>query len=324
MLIHVGLATESPKSPVRRDEIVALHASCRTQRHELTDDPEAADLIVLAGHLETLAEARANPLIRRYPEKTFGNSEIDFLIPYIPGAYGDAAKPRFFDLRRIQSTTFFSMYGSSRNPELRYRGDEPKTLLCCFHGRKNARIRVNLIDHPFNRPDVEVLETTGYMHWQNGIVGSTGAQKAFADAMARSHFALCPRGMGFGSLRLFEAMMMGVAPVLLADRYLLPPGPDWGSFLLQYPESDYARLPALLEPHVAESAERGRRARQAWEQHFAPEVVFDLFIDQLCEIRRRRRIPERLYRLFWPLIQLQVDAKQKAATLLGRRLKVQY
>ena len=308
MLVHVAVASGTAKSAVRRNEVLALHARSRMHRHHLTDDPEAAEVILLTGDLESLAEAQANPLIRRYPEKTMAYSEIDALVAYLPGVYANAAVERGLKLRRTQSDIYFSRYGSSLNPAVRHRPLERKELLFCFHGRRNCRVRTNILNCPYDRPDVQVLETSGFMHWNDGIVGTQQDQQDYADALAHSHFALCPRGMGFGSIRFFEAMEMGVAPVLLSDRYALPPGPDWQSFLLQVPESDYARLPSLLEARLAESAERGRRARQAWEQFFAPELIFDRMVDQLIEIRGQRIVPERLYRRMWMWQQLRADA----------------
>jgi hypothetical protein len=309
LLIHVAVASGTQKSAARRDEIIAMHARSRTQRHRLTDDPKAADIIVLAGDLESLAEAKANELTRQYPEKTMAYSEIDALIPFLPGVYCSAAKERGLKLRRTQSNIYFSRYAGSMNPEVRHRPGESKQLLFCFRGRRDCRVRMNILDYPYKRPDVEVLETTGFMHWKEGIVGTRQAQKDYADTLARSHFALCPRGMGFGSIRLFEVMEMGVAPVLLADRYALPPGPDWDSFLLKIPEQEFGRLPELLEPHIAESEKRGQRAREAWENFFAPDLIFDRMIDQLHDVRQHRIISEKLYHLTWPLLQLHADAR---------------
>ncbi len=309
LVIHVAAASGTQRSAARCGEIIAMHARSRTQQHRITEDPEAADIIVLAGDLESLTEAKANKLLQRYPEKTMAYSEIDALIPFVPGVYGSAAKERGLKLGRTQSNIYFSRYAGSMNPEIRHRPREPKELLFCFRGRRDCRVRANILDYPYNRPDVEVLETISFMHWKDGNVGTKQSQKDYADALARSHFALCPRGMGFGSIRLFEVMEMGVAPVLLADRYALPPGPDWSSFLLEIPEREFGRLPELLEPHVVESEERGRRARETWEQFFAPELIFDRMIDQLCNIRQQRVIPERVYRHLWPLLQMHADAR---------------
>ncbi len=316
MLIHLAVASTTPKSIVRRDEILAMHARSRTGLHQFTDDPDQADIILLAGDLESLAEARANQVLARYPEKTMAYSEIDALVPYVPGVYGSAAKPGGLDLKRTQSGIYFSRYSSSMNPEVRHRSGEPKQLLFCFRGRRDCRVRADILSHPYNRSDVQVLETTGYMHWNNGIVGQRESQKDYADALAQSHFALCPRGMGFGSIRLFEVMEMGIAPVLLADRYALPPGPNWSSFLLQIPERDVAQLPQLLEPRIAESGERGRLARLAWEQFFAPELIFDRMIDQLQTIRSQKLLPEKLYRRLWPVLNTRTNARSWIANTI--------
>ena len=309
MLLHIAPVSGTPKSAVRCEELLALYA-LSSKRHTLTDDPEAAELIVLAGDLESRAEAEANELARHYPEKTFAYSEIDALVPYLPGVYGSAGKPRGVDLRRTQNNIYGSRYGSSMNPEVRHRPDEPKELLFFFRGRRDCAVRSNILSCPYNRDDVEVRETAGFMHWKDGLVGRREAQREYADLLAHSHFALCPRGMGFGSIRLFEVMEMGVAPVLLADHYALPPGPAWSRFLLHVPEREYARLPQILEAHRKESRERGRLARLAWTQFFAPELVFDRIVAQLEEIRRQRRLPERLYRRLWPLLALPVEARK--------------
>jgi len=320
MLIHVAVATGTAKSLVRRDELLAMHARSSSGLHQLTEDPRAADLIVLAGEIESLAEAQANPLLRQFPEKTFTYSEIDRLPFWVPGVYGSGGKPGPINLHRVQSNIYFSRYGSSKNTEIRHRPNEPKHLLFCFRGRKDCRVRADLINHPWNRPDIEVLEANAYMHWKKGNVGQNTSQKDYADALAHSHFALCPRGMGFGSIRLFEVMEMGIAPVLLADLYALPPGPDWQKFLIHIPERDFAKLPQILEARKADSTEMGRLAREAWEQFFHPDIVFDRVIDQLIEIRRRRVLPERLYRQLWPLIDLRQHARARLGNLIRRTI----
>jgi hypothetical protein len=174
---------------------------------------------------------------------------------------------------------------------------------------------------------VLVQDTTDYAHWnEESKMSKAQAQRDYAEIIARSHFALSPRGAGFGSIRLFEVMEMGVAPVLLSDRYALPKGPDWDGFLIRVREADYARLPEILEARVAESEERGRKARQAWETFFAPEVAFNRLIEQLVEIRQSRGVPEKLMQKLWPMMQASADARAglastvRAAIAAPRRL----
>lgn len=297
--------------------MLAMHA-LSSGRYRLVQEPHEAELIVLAGDFEQYPEVQRNPLLKRFPEKTFAYSEIDALVPYVPGVYCSAAVPRGLDLGRVESNIYFSRYASSRNPEIRQRASETKRWLFCFRGRRDCRIRAHLIECQWQRPDVQVLETAGYMHWKHGVVGGEQAQAEYADMLAQSHFALCPRGMGLGSIRLFEVMEMGIAPVLLADRYRLPPGPDWERFLITVPERRYRDLPRVLEGRVADSAELGRCARAAWEQHFAPPLVFDRVLDQIVSIRNHRRISERTYRRWWPVLGFQQRARKQIAEMRGR------
>lgn len=58
----------------------------------------------------------------------------------------------------------------------------------------------------------------------------------FECTMASSYFALCPRGYGLTSFRLYEAIQMGTVPVYISDQHILPRphqwALDWGAFCL--------------------------------------------------------------------------------------------
>jgi Exostosin family len=308
MKVHLAPASGSEKNLLRFGEMQAMHERS-SGKHSLVADPALAEMILLVGDLTSLKEAKRNVFLRDYREKTMVYSEIDAVVPYGPGVYCSGAKANLLNLRRTRSDVYVSRYVSSENSYIRHRHGEPKNLLFSFMGRRGCRVRARLIDEPYNRSDVFVRDTTAYRHWGDSEVDREQAQRDYADILARSHFALCPRGAGFGSIRLFEVMEMGVAPVLLADRYALPVGPDWDSFLLRIAEKDYARLPEVLERHVAESAERGQRARSAWEEFFAPEKVFDRLIEQLTEIRREMWLPETVYQRFWPWLQIRAELR---------------
>jgi len=154
-----------------------------------------------------------------------------------------------------------------------------KRFLFTFQGASTSLLRKRLFNINFNRPDVLIENTSTYYHWDDSQGGRQERQLAYAETVAASHFVLCPRGAGAGTIRFFEVMAAGVAPVLLSDDYELPPGPDWDQFLLRVPERDIARLPMLLEPHIASAPERGRLAREAFVEHFSMEREFDSIVD---------------------------------------------
>ncbi|SDW04535.1 Exostosin family protein [Thiocapsa roseopersicina] len=103
---------------------------------------------------------------------------------------------------------------------------------------------------------------------------------------------LCPRGFGSSSFRLFEAMKTGRAPVILADDWIPPVGPEWDRFAIIVPESDVTSLPQLLEAREAESVNMGELARDAWETWFGKSVVFQSTVDWILDLQRDRLLPE--------------------------------
>jgi hypothetical protein len=163
--------------------------------------------------------------------------------------------------------------------------DEPKCAvpekryLFTFQGGSTSLLRKRMFNLKFNRPDVLIENTSQYYHWDDSQPGRRDRQLAYAETVVASHFVLCPRGAGSGTIRFFEVMAAGIAPVLLSDDYELPPGPAWNTFLLRVAERNISRLPALLQPHVGSSAERGRLAREAFLAHFSPELEFDRIIE---------------------------------------------
>ena len=118
MKIHLVCVSERPFHSLRE-----FHGQSKVQLHTLTDDPEEADVIVMAGiwgpHGEGICD---NPLTLRYPEKTFVYWDADGFTPLLPGIYASAEKRRL--LHRTESQIFLSI----RNPSVGPR-DVPKRYL---------------------------------------------------------------------------------------------------------------------------------------------------------------------------------------------------
>lgn len=305
------------------DAMIELHRVAAPQRHELVSDPAAAEMIVFIGSVPAHGEGIVeNPLPRLYPDKCFMYWDDDAVVALLPGIYTNAVKPRLVNLHRTASYMFID----ALNPHVRPMPRIAKRYLFSFAGGSTSLLRKKLYNIDFSRPDVLVRNTSDYYHWDPSQADRDHRQRDYAETIAASHFGLCPRGASAGSLRLFEVMQMGVAPVLISDRFLLPEGPDWDSFLLRIPERSMGRLTEILDPRVAESAERGRLARLAWEQWFSPPAVFNGIIRTFAEQRKQRLIPERWIHPFWGFIlwrrRFQSTARQltRRAVLLAFRL----
>ena len=266
-------------SPVTDTELATL-LPLRVQHstHTLTDDPTAADLILLLGSFGANPHYLLDhPLYSAFPDKCAVYTEDDNYLPLAPGVYCSARVDQHSRAGRISTYSYVSASGRYSNPYVTDSGTN-KSLLFSFQGGSTSLLRKRLFNLTFSRPDVLIENTSTYYHWDLNQPGREARQQRYAQTLAASNFVLCPRGAGTGSIRLFEVMQAGIAPVLISDAYLLPPHVPWDTFLLRIPEKNIAHLPELIEPHLATAAERGRLAREAWLNYFAPECEFDAII----------------------------------------------
>jgi len=287
MVIHL--------SPIGETELSVLlpkRASFSTQ-HSLTTDPAAADLILLTGSFGISPQLLLDhPLFRAYPDHCAVYTEDDNYLPLGPGVYCSAHIDSHSRAGRTFSYSYVSSAGIYSNPfvttsDSATAGNEkgPKSFLFSFQGGSTSLLRKKLFNLTFRPPSnglsILMENTSSYYHWDLERSGREQSQRTYAETISASHFVLSPRGAGAGSIRLFEVMAAGVAPVLISDAYLLPLHINWDSFLLRIPEKDIARLPEILDSHLASAAERGRLARKAWLEHFAPAKEFDAIVS-LC------------------------------------------
>jgi Exostosin family len=278
--------------------------------HLLVDHAAEADLIVLLGNFGSDPELiLQHPDYIAFPDKCSVYTEDDNYLPLLPGVYCSAEMDSSSRAGRTFSYAYISRNGLYTNPFVTDAQAVAKKYLFTFQGGSTSLLRKRLFNISFNRPDVLVENTSTYYHWDLTQPDRTNRQQVYAETLAASHFVLCPRGAGTGSIRLFEVMNAGVAPVLIGDNYLLPKHVDWDKFLLRIRERDIERLPQLLEPHLATSAERGRLAHEAFMANFAMEVEFDQIIALCSAAVHHRSPPEAIFR------------KQQAQMIARLRLK---
>jgi hypothetical protein len=179
----------------------------------------------------------------------------------------------------------------------------PKKHLFSFTGRDSAEVRKTIFRLPPN-PEVFVVYTTDKFNlFGHSLPAQAKWEKKHCETIAVSKFCLCPRGVGSASVRLFESMRMGVAPIILSDDWIFPKGPDWSELALIVPENNVDRLCDIAKQNEGRALEMGRKARLAYEKFFADEVYFNYLVDQMVDIQRSQKIPERV---FWSCRHLVV------------------
>ncbi len=267
-----------PRAREELEKMQDLAARDRFGAHRLTAHPGEADLILFVEHSTDAGSyfeaVRRHPVYREFPHKSYLFCSTDRIVPWLPGVYASVERSWYWP-----SWTRSGMYlGIREDDQLRYQPDAgERPYLYSFVGSSATHpVRRRLVR--LRHPDALVIDTA--------VEGAPAAdyRRRYAQSVAGSSFVLCPRGGGTATFRLFEAMMLGRAPVIISDQWVPPSGPAWEKFSLRVPEGGLDRLPSLLEEHRAQSAVMGEAAREAWLDWFSDTVAFHRIIDWCLEL----------------------------------------
>ena len=303
---NVLLLSAAPEDDERypwfaREDLRRLLASAEKDRfgvHTLTDDPDVADLIIFVERAHAtgryLEDVRRHPYVKAYREKCFVCNSRYFGVPFLPGVYGQVRKSDYFFDDRLRSGTYTEIFEEDRFAFDPSPVEQPYlySFLGSVYTYPKVRGPLAMLEHPRGffldtsqeRKEVfDTLETTEE---------KVDYMERYVDITRKSKFVLAPRGDAVASMRLFESMKMGRAPVIIGDAWVAPRGPDWEAFSVRVAEKDIPTIPQLLEQHEHRAEEMGRLAREAWEDWFSEEVTFHRVVEWCLDIQASRRIPE--------------------------------
>jgi len=90
----------------------------------------------------------------------------------------------------------------------------------------------------------------------------------FCDNLLNSHFALCPRGAGPSTRRIFEAMAAGRVPVIVSPGFIKPFSHtvDWRLFSFHV-KSTVAALDIIDGCTVSKAIQMGKLAQEIWHDY---------------------------------------------------------
>jgi hypothetical protein len=114
-----------------------------------------------------------------------------------------------------------------------------------------------------------------------GLADPRQARREFAENLLGSDYALCARGGGNFSYRLYEALSCGRIPVFVDTDCVLPFDRDipWRELCVWVDEAEIDRIAeCVLSAHARQTpeafAERQRECRRIWETWLSPEGFF--------------------------------------------------
>ena len=323
-MAQVFLVSATPPDDQTDYNLAPLHAlresakRDRFQRHFLVDNPHAADVVLFAEyygggfHFERL---RTHPVLKRHRDKTFLFCSNALVIPFLPGIY--ASVEQRWSSRRTCGGFYL---GLPRNEFATFTApDQDLPYLFSFMGSvKNAAVRRNLAELSHSRGFFQNTsdEFSRLLHGKMSARDRRDYYRRYGEMTKASKFVLCPRGLGVGTIRLFETMRMGRVPVILSDGWVPPDGPSWEQFSIRVPEHEFFKIPQLLEEREPMAVKMGLLARREWEEWFSEEVAFHRVVEYCLALKQRRLLPDALSR--WP-VYLQLARPFHFRRLLRRK-----
>ena len=214
---------------------------------------------------------------------------------FLPGAYVCTPKAEF-DYNRTRASGYLSGY----NPAVSELGASDASrddirFLFSFRGAPSHRLRADLVSRDYGSAGVSLRLVD---RWFN----HTDDEKlSFAREILQSKFALAPRGIGSASIRLFEIMQLGRAPVIISDDWVEPFGPAWNEFSIRVSEDKLADLPRILAEREDDWKEMGDQARYAYERYYSPDAAIIRLVEYIEDlmIARPASHDETVYHRQW-------------------------
>lgn len=280
--IGTGAAAASDLEP-----LALLRESMNDTIVQLVDDSAGADLVVFAESHQNGASAgdrlegvRNSSVFRARPDRCVVHSGADTPWPAVPGFYPSIER-RWYRPGWMRSSCYLIRKNPFLEPEcLGWQGSP--TLLASFTGACRGKpVRQQMLDlsHPRCMIKDTFSEFVGAIR-RGDAMREAELKRSHVRGMLASRFVLCPRGAGTSSIRLFEAMECGRAPVIISDDWVEPEGPEWEHFAVRVPEGRIREIPKLLESLEGEADARGRLAREAWEEWFSPTRLLERIAQQ--------------------------------------------
>jgi Exostosin family len=267
-------------------DLEQLRSAARLDRfavHRVVERAEDAELILFvetSGYAGYYFErVLRHSLYRSRRADCYLFCSTDKFIPMLPGVYASVEKSWYWE-----SWTRSSHYlGVRERGHMCYSTDHnERPYLFSFVGSTAShpvRSRLMSIGHP-RALMIDRRTTPG----GPPPLSREDYEWEYAQNIKQSEFVLCPRGGGTSSFRLFETMMLGRVPVIIADQWVAPRGPDWDSFSVRVKEAELDTIPHVLEERASEAAEMGERARAAWLEWFSESVSFHRIVESCLEL----------------------------------------
>jgi hypothetical protein len=289
-------------------------AGSREGSWKIVSHPEQADVVVVREprgfkNWNWIPHLQSSMLLRRFAEKIVVYNADDLAVPFFPGFYTSLVKSTRYDIEAAPFPYWKTLVDHTDAGSIPHHD----LWLWYFRGAlRTHRIRRKLYRALSDNPSgqIEVSETRWGSHQED-------EREIYVRGMRKAKFALCPRGASPSSFRLYEAMQLGVAPVVISDDWRPPEEIAWREFAVFIKEAEVGTIPGVLAALSDESTRRGRIAREEWRRTLSSEQIAGCFLKQLRCFLETKWVP-RTFDELWAIWHSREYARNSNWHLAGR------
>jgi hypothetical protein len=266
---------ESIESNIKSNKLINLNCSM--------DDADALVIQekVAFKNFHYIKNLKNDAVFKKYANKIFTINSDDCATGLLKGLYTCLPKRRFNpDYHRV--VPYFNL------PNELISGKEQKktpNFLATWRGNpKSNKIRNKIINLYCNEKAFDIQSTNS---WYNHSIEE---KQIYKNSLINAKFSLCPAGWAPVTFRIYESMALGKCPVIIADQFMPPEGPDWQAYSIFVPENKINKLKQTLQEQESSYYELGEKAYQNWERFFSPANVCNYYTTRLIELIQSSRL----------------------------------
>lgn len=243
--------------------------------------PDDADAVIIQERssykdFRYINDLLKDPIINKYIDKVFTINRDDCATGLLRGLYTSLPKSRYNP--KVHVAVPYMEFPNELIFSKDYKLRTPAYLATWRGNTKSNKIRLRMIESLKARPEVRFETTDSWLNHQ------LDEKESYVDLMLNAKFSLCPAGWAPVSFRIYESMALGRCPVILADDFVPPSGPDWSEFALFYPQKRVSNLYNFLREQEPLSLQLGEKAQAAWKNFFGPQVVKKYYAQALFSL----------------------------------------
>ena len=129
-----------------------------------------------------------------------------------------------------------------------------------------------------------LVTDTGTWNFEKSDTVRIASEELYKDVLGNTKIALCPRGTGPSTIRMWEAMASGCVPLIISDTLKMPMSRmiDWTEMAIFVPEEEITHIKHYLSAYNDEDLKRmAVLGHETYNMHFSNEKLYKTVVQAI-------------------------------------------